>query len=457
MIKNSVGIFGPPGTGKTKELVSRIEEAAATGKRIAVFSHSRAAAKELTSRIKSKLAFVGTIHSFCFHYLDLAKSAVVERKDFIAFLGEIYEEQVNLALDLIENSRTSGRSYSEIYHNLSARKFISWDYLEFVQQSYYNWKKNNGLYDFSDMIHWTIKDIQRNGVKANLFDYIFIDEAQDLSRSQWELIHLLTTPSTLLIAAGDDDQAVYQWAGAWPQGMEVNCEKHIILTQSYRLPESIWEKAVSISNRIKNRKKKEFLSAKHIGGVSYYLNLRPDFLLHLHLDSNGKVLILCRDKWNLKEVEEMLIAMGIPYLIEGGISGPGLFMNKKAQVARLLDSGDFEPKKVMNWLTPSAQNAWNSINIMPVWWQSVRMTGEQVNYLFKAGLHSECKITLSTIHSQKGREADCVVVISKVTNQTAYSEFDSVESMDTELRVWYVAVTRSKSYLYIIGSNNFIN
>lgn len=457
MIKNSIGIFGPPGTGKTRELVSRIEEVATTGKRIAVFSHSRAAAKELTSRIKSKLAFVGTIHSFCFHYLDLTKSAVVDKTDFIAFLGEFKEEQVNLALDIIENSRTSGRSYSEIYYNLSVRKFIGWDYLEFVQQSYSNWKKNNGLYDFPDMIRWTIKDIQQNGIQANLFDYIFVDEAQDLSQSQWELIHLLTTPQTLLIAAGDDDQAVFQWAGAWPQGMEINCEKHIVLTQSYRLPVDIWEKAISITDRIKNRKKKEFLPSKHKGEISYHLNLSPDLLLHLNLDSEGKVLVLCRDKWNLKEMEEMLIMMGIPYLIEGGTSGPGLFMNKAAQVARMLDSGDYELKKVMNWLTPSAQNIWNSINKMPVWWLSVRMAGGQVNYLFKAGLKSEYKIILSTIHSQKGREADTVVVVSKITNQTACSEFDSVEAMDAELRVWYVALTRAKKSLYIIGRNNFIN
>lgn len=737
MIKNSIGIFGPPGTGKTKELVNRIEETVKTGKNIAVFSHSKAAAKELVSRIKAKLSFVGTIHSYCFHFLDLTRSAVVEKADFTEFIGEfLREEQVFFVLDLIGYSEVSGIPLKEVYSKLSVESnSINWNYVEFIEKSYYNWKRNNGLYDFSDMLKWCVKQMELD-VPHSRFDYIFVDEAQDLSQLQWKLMRLLLTPDGVLTAAGDDDQcqpgnvwvetmngrkriqeldsnndrllsyarhdsqvygksngykfkkscrsytgnlftiyaggmqtqctanhrwlvkwksdikhsklycvylmrkgnwfrigrcqvfnsegtfhggirmrqegadslwilkltenlkeaavleqvlvckygipdvvfkigkhwsgkflsndeiqkiferiptetkaksllidfglelkypfwtqskavfqrggksimeleacniypnymqipvwnggkiapwtivdqidkelisdipvysldvekhhtyivdglvtknSIFTWSGANPQGMIENTEHHIILKKSFRLPEEIWKKAIAISSKIQDRKEKLFLPMKKAGKINYQSFLTPAFILNLIEDSKGKILILCRDKWGIKEVEEVMVMFGIPYMIEGG-SNAGLFSDRIAAVARMIDSGDFNIKKISNWLKTEAIVQFESTGKMPVWWKAIRsISFEQINYLFKTGLHSEVRIHLSTIHSQKGREADNVIVVGSTTRRSAISFFESQEAFDSELRVWYVAMTRSRQNLYIIGRNNFID
>ena len=46
------------------------------------------------------------------------------------------------------------------------------------------------------------------------YDVVFIDEAQDLSPIQWKMVDILRKNSKYVILAGDDDQAIYGWAGA---------------------------------------------------------------------------------------------------------------------------------------------------------------------------------------------------------------------------------------------------
>jgi len=67
------------------------------------------------------------------------------------------------------------------------------------------------LFDFTDMIYWPAKYDHFNLEK---YDYIFVDECQDLNKTQHKLIEKISHPNTRLIAVGDRNQAIYGFAGA---------------------------------------------------------------------------------------------------------------------------------------------------------------------------------------------------------------------------------------------------
>ena len=69
------------------------------------------------------------------------------------------------------------------------------------------YKNNYKLYDFNDIINNVLDKVPE-------FDVVFIDEAQDLSPLQWKLYDKLKEKSKDVYLAGDDDQAIFAWAGA---------------------------------------------------------------------------------------------------------------------------------------------------------------------------------------------------------------------------------------------------
>ena len=72
------------------------------------------------------------------------------------------------------------------------------------------------------------------------FDVVFVDEAQDLSPIQWKMVDIIKKNSKYVILAGDDDQAIYGWAGANVKKFQQEIsKKDIILPQSYRVPQTV--------------------------------------------------------------------------------------------------------------------------------------------------------------------------------------------------------------------------
>ena len=70
-------------------------------------------------------------------------------------------------------------------------------------------KKEKSKKDFTDLIvDYIARDIKTN------FEVLFIDEAQDLSYLQWQMVRTMWKKSKKTYIAGDDDQAIFQWAGA---------------------------------------------------------------------------------------------------------------------------------------------------------------------------------------------------------------------------------------------------
>ena len=88
------------------------------------------------------------------------------------------------------------------------------------------------------------------------FDVVFIDEAQDLSLSQWDMARSIWDKTGDTFIAGDDDQAIFRWAGADVDSFITQTGRLMQLTQSYRIPQVVHDIASRIVNKIQNRGQK---------------------------------------------------------------------------------------------------------------------------------------------------------------------------------------------------------
>ena len=86
-----------------------------------------------------------------------------------------------------------------------------WHIVDYVAKTLSEYKHKFNLYDFTDMLSVFVTSGARY---CPQFKLTFLDEAQDLSPLQWDIAHLLDTKSDKMYCAGDDDQAIYRWAGA---------------------------------------------------------------------------------------------------------------------------------------------------------------------------------------------------------------------------------------------------
>ena len=125
-------------------------------------------------------------------------------------------------------------------------KDINPDILKHVAANYFEYKKANSLVDYSDMIHQFVN-------KKHLcptFDVVFIDEAQDLSPIQWMMFDILKSNTKDMYLAGDDDQAIYAWAGADVDRFIKEPATEVVLKKSRRVPRKVQDISNIIVNRI---------------------------------------------------------------------------------------------------------------------------------------------------------------------------------------------------------------
>lgn len=106
------------------------------------------------------------------------------------------------------------------------------------------------------------------------FDVLFIDEAQDLSPLQWQMVRTLWSKAEKTYIAGDDDQAIFKWAGAdVDHFIALREEVDFIdtLDQSYRIPGGpIHELSQNIINRVDNRYEKPYMPRQEQGDLTHY-------------------------------------------------------------------------------------------------------------------------------------------------------------------------------------------
>jgi superfamily I DNA/RNA helicase len=446
-------IFGPPGTGKTEHLKGLITDYAKSVSNMAVLSFTRAAASVLAERVKREksLRFVGTIHSLCYQTLGLSRQQVALTDIFIKWVSNTImaeEQEIIWALNVGNYARRNNIPLEDAYIIFaSARMDCPFVIVEYICETYDLWKQDQCLIDFDDMLERAIGVVEP-------FDIVVMDEAQDSTKKQWQFIKSIVAPTGKLVVAGDDDQSIFTWAGAYVQGMSEYADTKEVLSQSHRIPQAVHQLAERTITTISNREPKAYKPREEVG----YVEIQPDYN---PLGQDKHHTVLCRDWYTLKTIESDVAALGIPYIVDTGkYSGP--FNSSTAKIIRALRNEDLGTlNKFQTRLLPHARESLerNQIPVGP--WTNIvdleRVPEEEITYLglVEDEIDAEPLVTLATIHSFKGKEDDHVVLIGDCTEMVA-NAVDCPMLFEDEVRVAYVGITRCRVGLTLVGVSPFI-
>jgi DNA helicase-2/ATP-dependent DNA helicase PcrA len=462
--------YGPPGTGKTYRLISRAKAYARKGvplDRIGYFAFTKKAADEAKERMpfeNKKLRYFKTLHALAFeclsmiqddimqpyHYEELGKKLNLQvkfydryNKDESFYLGfenpyfQIIQKAFNRCVSLKEEFNLEEHDPKDVY----------WKTLNHISKNLINYKTTKKFYDFNDMIQMLTDKPE----KIPEFDVIFIDEAQDLSPLQWKLYDVLKTKTKDIYLAGDDDQAIFAWAGADVKRFIQEPAKEKTLIYSKRISKSVQEQSkVAIGNIVGIRKEKIYHPRNYKGKSEEIFNLDEINL------SKGKWLILSRTVSKLITIGDMLIEKGLYFESNRGKSIKVTLykaMNNYVEWCKGKELSEAETKEIKDY---TGEVEWNK---KKNWFEAFKLAEDaDKEYLLhllenEEDLNKPARIWLSTIHAIKGGEKDNVILCLDMGNKVVKSMNRSQDKEDEEHRVWYVGITRAKNNLYKLKLN----
>lgn len=274
-------VLAGPGSGKTLVITQRtkylIEKYGVNPSKILVITFTKAAATEMKERFKKIMGevyapvYFGTFHSVFFAILRQAYNFngnnILRESQRIQFLKEIIEK-LELEID-DESDFISGitgeisavkneRIPLEHYYSMNCSEEV----FRVIYRKYEEKLRRANLIDFDDMLVFCYELFkERPDILAawqKRFEYILIDEFQDINQVQYDIVRMLAMPEDNLFIVGDDDQSIYRFRGAKPEIM-LNFEKDykqtkkVLLDINYRSSVAIVDTALRVIKNNRNR------------------------------------------------------------------------------------------------------------------------------------------------------------------------------------------------------------
>jgi len=455
--KSRTKIFGPPGTGKTTQLIAKvldyIDKGGQTDK-IAFLTFTNNAAnvardriievaqKKFPDRQFTLMDFpnFSTLHSLATrigglmgkNVLDVdklrqfdpdIKSEVVWMKLGDASSAEDRPDHAPLAIQSFARARCitleqaiKQGGFTEIFSAWSIHaiqdyfkkhhgRVVTLTGIELVKLylSYYSsYKALYRLADFDDVIDNAQSEAFVNDIPS--FDLLIVDEAQDLSDLQWKLVNRLMDKATQVIVAGDDDQAIMVPFGASPTAFLRLEGETVVLNQSWRVPKSVHEYVMenAMPNLIKmfpERQEKDWLPT----------------------DKSGEVYTV---------VEKMVRTKNAGQLGEPQVKSDRITL---MDLLRIVKESKREEWLIMAPTKRTCQDISTGLKALGV---PHYLRNQPVLDPDKAG----SAVRVMSIHTSKGDEADnAALVVASAADMSM---------LENDPRLKYVALTRAKNVLY---------
>jgi len=355
-------VFAGAGSGKTRVLTHRvaylIRRVGLAPRQLLAVTFTNKAANEMKERIYRLVGglgrdlWMGTFHGLCARMLRYDGTQVGVPAAFTIFDED---DQVVLAKDClkelgIDSDRfPPGQVLAEISRAknelLGPRRYqedAASKYHQVVGQVYGLYQRKlaeNQALDFDDLIMRAVELLEVPEVQARYrerFHHVLVDEYQDINHAQYRLVRLLADGRRNLCVVGDDDQSIYGWRGAEMRIIlqfehDYPDAKVVKLEENYRSTSPILEVAWSVIRNNRQRKDKKLWTARS-GGARPQCYQAPDeheeaAYLASHIEQAvrrgerrcGDFAVLYRVNAQSRVLEKVLLGMGIPYRMVGGV------------------------------------------------------------------------------------------------------------------------------------------
>lgn len=506
-------VVAGPGTGKTQTLMGRIDyllERGTRARRILAVTFTRKAAREMNERMKSQLG----------------ESEVMPRADTLHSLAFEYWTQVFEQAPTLMNEESALKVFTRANPDIPAGKVKSfWNSLNLARETleefpaflsdchrnYTEQKDKWNLVDYTDLLEFWLEDLRSEGYIRS-YTHILVDEVQDLSALQVEVIKLLTGPSGEgFFAIGDPDQSIYGFRGATGNVAE-NLGKYwenlsvITLEDNYRSGQSVLDVSSSVlTNSPVLRACRDveadiqlFNAPDGAREASWMADRLRELLgstSHSLADGGehgilapGDIAVLVRFRALAAPIESVLKRQGIPCSVpeaEAFWNEPrvAILLGAARRMLGLADSMDEEgpelPEKVIAQ-GPIGLSAY--LSEMPpfdqMFWESRAFRALVKGYEQHSGwsglinwIHIQSdldqvrnkaeKVQIMTMHAAKGLEFDAVFLpaleegimpfagTDVLTGKVSGDSGTGMYDSEEERRLLYVAMTRARRFLYL--------
>ena len=353
---NPTIVIAGPGSGKTQVIVKRINymihELHCLAHHILVVTFSKMAAEEMKDRYvqlfgETPVTF-GTLHSVFYRILrksnptryalenllmeDKRKTLLTQLlKEMNTEEGEEFLDGFIKHLSLMKNQLIIPREYEP--NGISKEIFLE------LLNRYEAYKERYCLFDFDDMLvecYYLLKNDTALCHAANRqYQYILVDEFQDINLVQFEILKLLVKDHEHLFVVGDDDQSIYQFRGAKPVYL-LDFKKYfhgvqeIYLDVNYRCSGAILRQSLNLINQntIRYQKKLTTPNAKgEMPQVIHCKDAKEEALHMLQVISKrrmegiplNEIAVIYRTNIQARPIVEALLAANIPFNIRDGM------------------------------------------------------------------------------------------------------------------------------------------